>query len=371
MLGYFPFHAYYPHMPAIHQITAGFRHGDAITNMSREMRRVFQNWGYDSSIFVEPTRVAPKCRKEVTHLEKAGEEIQEDDILILHLSIGCNANLQFPSLPGRKVICYHNVTPAHYFEGLNPAVVSALNAGRTQAGMLRDTPELTFADSGYNASELTEMGYKDVRVLPFMMDLGQVTGEKSKSIELRLNDGMANILFVGRCAPNKRIEDLIETFYWFNTRIEPRSRLIHVGSYDGMESYHALLLSQVSDLGLRENVWMTGSVSQAELNAFYSKADLFLCLSEHEGFCVPLLEAMLHNIPVMAAANAAVPETLDGAGVLLNTSDKPTIAETMAHVIRDPELKQSIVRGQNARLERYRSRNIENELRQLLSPMLK
>lgn len=355
-------------MAAIHQITAGFRHGDAITNMAREMRRVFSSWGVQSSIFVDTSRVAPTCRSEILPLEEA-KQIAENDILILHLSIGNRANQIYGSLPGIKVICYHNVTPAHFFEGLSPAIVADLTSGRKEARALRNIPALCFADSAYNAAELVEMGYKDVKVLPFMMNIEQVTTERSDSIALRLNDGFKNILFVGRCAPNKRIEALIETFYWYNRTINPKSRLIHVGSYDGLEAYHALLLSQVSDLGLREHVWLTGAVSQAELNTFYACADAFLCLSKHEGFCVPLLEAMLHDVAVIASAQAAVPETLDGAGVLLKTDDKPIIAETMHRVIADTNLNRRIREGQRARLQRYKNRNLEAELRELLNPL--
>ncbi len=359
-----------PDMSAIHQITAGFREGDAITNMSREMRRIFRDWGYSSDIYVEPSRIAPKCRHEVLSLNNARNSITPEDILILHLSIGCTANDQFPSLPGRKVICYHNVTPSFYFEGLNPVIAASLSAGRKQAASLKNIPELTFADSDYNASELIEMGYSTVHTLPFIMNIGRITEDCSGSMTTRLKDGFTNILFVGRCVPNKRIEDLIETFFWYHTRINRRSRLIHVGPYDGLEAYHALLLSQVSDLGINEHVWMTGSVSQSELNAFYQEADLFLCLSEHEGFCVPLLEAMLHNIPVMASANAAVPETLDGAGVLIHTGDKPFIAESINMVLSDNSIRTSIISSQEKRIDRYRNRDINAELKSLLAPLL-
>jgi glycosyltransferase involved in cell wall biosynthesis len=151
--------------------------------------------------------------------------------------------------------------------------------------------------------------------------------------------------------------------------VEPKSRLLHVGSFAGFESYHALLLTHLQDLQLRDVAFL-GSVGQAELNAIYGSADLFLSMSEHEGFGLPLLESMIYDVPVLAYAGAAVPETLDGAGVLFAEKRFDLISELMGRLARDSLLRQAVIAGQRERIDRYRARDPEAELRRRLGPLL-
>ena len=356
-------------MRAIHQLVAGYANGDAISNEARVFRDLFRSWGYESQIYSEQRRILPELRGDARDLASSREDFRPDDVVLLHLSMGSDVNEQFPSLPGRKAILYHNITPAEYFRGIQEPTAHLLARGRQQVRALAGSAEVVMADSRFNADELAEMGYPASQVLPLMLDFSQLRGRADRAVQRRYRDGMTNILFVGRCAPNKRIEDLLNAFYYFQNYVQPTSRLIHVGSTAGMEQYHALLLSRQRELQLK-NVQFAGSVTQAELNAYYSVARVFLCLSDHEGFCIPLLEAMTHDVPVVAFAAGAVPETLDGAGVLVREKHFDVIAETLGRVADDEALRAAIVAGQRERLARYERQDLAGDLRRHLAPLL-
>ncbi len=355
---------------AIHQFVAGFRRGDAISQAAVVMRRRFRAWGRDAEIVCEARRTDPQERHEIRDLADIVPGLAPGDVVILHLSIGTPVNLVFAGLKCRKVVLYHNVTPAHYFRFCNPALAADLELGRRQAETLAGTAAVNLADSVFNASELTAMGYRDVRVLPLMIDVDAYTpGQADAAMRRRLSDGALNILFVGRSVPNKHIEDLLSVVHLLQGGSAPNARLVHVGSRAGLEAYHTLLMARVRALGLRDTRFL-GTVTPAELNACYATAHAFLCLSRHEGFCAPLIEAMLHDVPVFALNAAAVPETLAGAGVLFGQPDFPLIAETIGRVLDDPALRRSIVNRQQVRLASFRQRDLDRELREALAPVL-
>lgn len=350
---------------AIYQLVAGFRRGDAISNESLLMRFHFRKWGFSSEIACSAHSVSPSDGGEVITLEALRARVKPEDIAILHLSIGCEANDVFPLLQCRRVILYHNITPSHFFERIDSTAASLLARGRSQAMALSTSAEINLADSAYNASELRAMGYANPNVLPLLIDLKGAHQDASPVYASRYEDGALNVLFVGRIAPNKRHDELLRVFHDLQHYVEPFSRLIIAGSYSGAEAYHTLLLGQANALELKRVVF-TGTLSQADLNACYRAATVFLCMSEHEGFCAPLLEAMHHNLPVLAIGDAAVPETMDGAGILFRERNYPLIAETIAEVAHNPALRQSILEGQRKRLASYQARNFEAELKAAL-----
>lgn len=356
-------------MRAIHQFVAGFARGDAISNEALELRALFRSWGFRSDIFSEAKRILPDLRREAFDAESARDSLGPGDAVLLHLSIGSPVNLLFESLPCRKVIRYHNITPPAYFELWRPETARSLARGLEQVRALAGKADVNTAVSRFNAVELEALGYRDVRVVPLLLDLARLKQAPDRRVLRSLDDGKANVLFVGRCAPNKKIEDLLAAFACFQRAVEPHSRLIHVGSWAGCERYHGLLLSMARQWGLRDVIF-AGSVPQAELNAYFEAARLFLCMSEHEGFCIPVLEAMLHDVPVMALAAAAVPETMDGAGVLFRDRDLPLVAEMMGRLARTGPLRAAVIEGQRARIGRYAGRRIGDELRAALAPVL-
>ena len=356
-------------MRAIHQIVAGYAGGDAISNEARAMRALFRRWGYESQIYSERKRILPELRSEARDLVAGRGDFRPDDVVLLHLSIGSDVNDLFPQLPGRKALLYHNITPPEYFRGIQEQSASLLDRGRRQARALAGAAAVVMADSRFNAGEIAAMGHANPQVLPLVLDFSMLRSRPDRRVLRQYRDGLANILFVGRCAPNKKIEDLLNAFYYFQRYVQPASRLIHVGSHAGMEQYHALLLTRSRELQLK-NVEFVGAVNQDELNAYYAVARAFLCLSDHEGFCIPLLEAMAHDVPVVAHAAGAVPETLDGAGVLVREKNYDLIAETLGRVSEDAPLRAALLRGQRERLARYERQDLEADLKRLLAPLL-
>ena len=356
-------------MPAIHQLVAGFSNGDAISNESLVLRDVFRSWGFASEIFSEARRILPELRKQAHDIAAYEEQSKPDDVALLHLSIGSAVNTLFPKLPCRKAILYHNATPSHYFDLVNPETARNLAVGREQIKSLAGAAEVNMADSRFNADEMVEMGYGHVDVLPLVLDFDALTASRDAAISRRFDDGKTNILFVGRCVPNKRIEDALQAFYCYHRRVNPNSRFIHVGSSAGSERYYYLLVARAKEMDL-QNVHFLGSVPQAWLNAAYARADLFLCMSEHEGFCIPVLESMAAGIPVLAYSAGAVPETMAGAGVLFHEKDYAAVAEMMGLLTSDSPLRKAILGAQRERIERYRARELAAELHELLSPVL-
>ncbi|MEI6809139.1 MAG: glycosyltransferase family 4 protein [bacterium] len=356
-------------MAAIHQLLAGFTRGDAISNEAVVFRRIFRSWGFDSEIFCEARRTLPELRKDSFDLTEYKAKARGDDVVLLHLSIGSPANELFSGLSCRRAILYHNITPPAFFAKVNRQVARALESGIKQVKALAGTADVTMAVSQFNADELVQIGYKNVRVLPIILDMEQLHVKPDKKVLRKLDDGMVNVLFVGRCAPNKRLEDLLLAFWFYQKTVESNSRLILVGSTAGVERYYRVLRVLERDLGLR-NVCYAGAVKQSSVNAYYSSADVFLCMSEHEGFCIPLIESMVNDVPVMAYSAGAVPETLDGAGVLFSEKRFNMIAEMMGKVVCDGSLRSAIIDGQRSRLTRYTSRNMESELKECLKPLL-
>lgn len=354
-------------MRVLHQFVAGFAHADAISNEALALRTAFQSWSLDSRIYCESKRVLPELRKEV--LDATRCEVGPDDVVLLHLSIGSPVNRIFRDLACRKAILYHNVTPPRFFERVNPSTAWALEEGLTQVRALAGIAQVNMADSRFNADELTGLGYRDVKVLPLVLDARRLRAPAERKALNEWRDGRTNVLFVGRVVPNKRLEDVLLAFAHFQKAVDPESRLLLAGSWAGCERYRQLLASQVRRLALRR-VEFLGSVPQGVLHAAYSAADLFLCLSEHEGFCIPLLEAMVHGVPVLAYDAAAVPETLEGAGVLVRRKEYPELAELMGRLCRDGALREAVRRDQAARVKRYFARDLEGELKSLLAPVL-
>jgi glycosyltransferase involved in cell wall biosynthesis len=168
----------------------------------------------------------------------------------------------------------------------------------------------------------------------------------------KYSGGKKNLIFVGRIAPNKKQENVIRAFYQYH-RMEPESRLILVGSWTGMENYHQRLVKYAAALGIADDVIFTGHIKFSEILAWYTIADAFVCMSEHEGFCVPLVEAMFFDVPIIAYDTSAISDTLGGSGVLLDDNDPVFVSRVIDRVLKDSALKEQIISGQRRRLEDF------------------
>ena len=343
----------------VHQVLATLGYGDAIGHEVLGIQRALQSAGVTSEIFVE---TADRRLEHLTtdYREMVGS-ITPGDVLIHHFSIGSRASRTAYAMPGRMVLVYHNITPPEYFLGVHKDLVKLCFRGRRELTAYTSRCDLALGDSEYNRAELETLGFRDTGVLPVVPDFSHLDVPPDTMTSSAFDDGWTNVLFVGRVIPNKKLEDVIRAFHVYRTRHNPRSRLLFVGSYSGFEKYFAMLQALISRLGTPD-VHFLGHVSNEELTAFYDVADLFLCASEHEGFCVPLVESFYKRVPVLAFAATAVPATMDGGGVLYDTKDPFDVARLMAAILDDQDLEQAIVASQDAALTRLRSKDFAGTL---------
>jgi glycosyltransferase involved in cell wall biosynthesis len=198
-------------------------------------------------------------------------------------------------------------------------------------------------------------------VLPVVPGFDHLDGPRDERVAARFDDDWTNLLVVGRVIPNKKIEDAIRFFEAYRRVFNPRSRLLIVGSHAGFEDYYAMLQRFAGQVGARE-VYFLGQVSDMELAAWYDVADVLLCASEHEGFCVPLVEAFHVGVPVVAYAAAAVPATMDGAGVLYERKDPVEVATLIDRVVTNDAFRDAVLASERAALSRLQGRDLASAL---------
>ncbi len=344
---------------AVHQVLATLGYGDAIGHEVLGIQRVLRGAGYDSEIFVE---TADSRLEDLTYdYRDLVDASRPDNLLIHHFSIGSRASRVAYALPDRMALVYHNITPPDYFVGVHKQLVELCWKGRRELGAYVDRCDLALGDSEYNRQELAALGFTDTGVLPVVPDFSHLSGTPDWRVAGQFDDEWTNILFVGRMIPNKRIENLIRIFHAYRTRLNPRSRLLLVGSHGGFEKYLTMLHQMVAALGTPD-VHFAGHVTNEELAAYYDVADVFLCASEHEGFCVPLVEAFQMRVPVVALAATAVPATLDGGGVLYENRDPHHVASLVDAVVSDEALTTRVLVSQDAALARLKARDFGGTL---------
>jgi glycosyltransferase involved in cell wall biosynthesis len=249
-------------------------------------------------------------------------------------------------------------------------MVRIARLGREELRSLAGSVDVALADSPFNARELGEFGFRDPRVFPLYVDFAKYRKPINAFVHRIFRDGRANILFVGRVAPNKKIEDLIKIVFYYKKFISPLVRLVVVGKTSSLPVYYRSLITLADDFLLTpEEIVFVGHVPDDEMFALYRAADVFLSMSEHEGFCLPLVESMIFDLPVVAYDSTAVPDTLDGSGILLKEKRVDRVAELLSAIVRDGCLRDKIVSGQRARLERLRALGREPFLFQMIEEL--
>lgn len=342
----------------IHQILPALSYGDAVSNDAIEIRNALRNMGYVSNIYAK--YVHEIISKDACPLNKYKKN--PNNIVIYHFSLGDLDVTKFVKLlPDTKILIYHNITPYYYFKGINDELAQLCRNGRYELKSLRKDIKHAFGVSEYNRKELLDYGFINTDVLPIIVDFSKYDLNPNNKIIQNFDDGYVNLLFVGRIAPNKKQEDLIKIFYNYK-KINSKSRLILLGSCKGMDKYFMKLQEIVRRLNLTDVVF-TGQTSFDEMLAYYHVADVFLCMSEHEGFCVPLLECMYLNVPIIAYNSTAIPYSLGNCGILVNEKRFDEIAEMINLLINDNTLRKKIVSGQRKRLQDFERIKIENKLR--------
>ena len=351
----------------VHQLLAALSPGDAIGNEALAIRACLRRAGLASEIFAESAhpRLAHEARSLDEYLEVSGPE----SVCLFHFAVGTAAARLIHQLPDRLVLVYHNITPARFFLGFQNHIMGLAYHGRRGLAAFAPRTELALGVSEFNRRELEAAGFRQTGVLPIVLDLGSYELTPSRVVRRLYEDERRNILFVGRIIPNKKIEDLIRAFTVFQRHLEPRSRLILVGDQRLCPHYFDSLQELARALRLRDVVF-AGHVDQDELLAYYAVADLFLCLSEHEGYCVPLVEAMLFGLPVLAYDAGALRETLRGGGVLLAAKAPELVAELMGRVLEDERLRRAVLATQAGAVAAIRATDHDALLLERLAPVL-
>ena len=352
----------------VHQVLATLGYGDAIGHEVLGIQRVLRAAGYESEIFVETAD--PRLEDLTVDYREMVGAVDSSDVLIHHFSIGSRASRTAYALPGRMALVYHNITPPEYFIGVHKDLVKLCFRGRRELTAYVARCDIALGDSEYNRQELEALGFVSTGVLPVVPDFAHLDVPPDRMLARGFDDEWTNVMFVGRVIPNKKFENVIRAFHVYRTRHNPRARLLLVGSYSGFERYLAMLQALVARLATPD-VHFLGHVSNEQLTALYDVGDVFLCASEHEGFCVPLIEAFYKRIPVLAYASTAVPATMDGGGVLYDTSDPAEIARLLEAVTSDTRVEQAILASQDAALDRLRGRDFAGTLLRFVEDVLR
>lgn len=348
----------------IHQWVPAAHRGDAIGDSARRVRDLLRRRGHTSEIFA--LTIDDDLRHEVRPF--ADPAARAGDVTIFHFALPSPMTEAFATLDGVRVLQYHNVTPAYFFAPYDPQLFRLAALARRELATLAGRVDLALGDSEFNRQELEALGFSPTGVLPIAVDLERLrNAPRRPALEEILSDGLVNILFVGRIAPNKRIEDHLRLAEHYKRYVDAYYRFIFVGRTDAVPAYYRTIRALLAEYRMRPDRFIfTGPVPDDELAIYYRWAHAYLSLSEHEGFCVPLVEAMAADVPVVAYAAGAVPETLGGAGVVFRPKDLEYAAELLGLVIYDEAVRAQVIAGQRRRLQAFGPAHLEAEIDRLL-----
>ncbi|MHB1488101.1 MAG: glycosyltransferase [Acidimicrobiales bacterium] len=359
-------------MVAVHQFVPALLPGDATGGHTLQLRRLLRDHGIASDIYTE--LIGEGLEGEAFKFNDYSRRHGPHDVLIYQMATASEVADYLYARPEVLVMNYHNVTPAAFFRPWDPRTASHQSWGRSQVARLSDRTTLAVVDSAYNEAELVDFGYGSSAVVPILLDTDafpdDVDQARLEQLEQAKTKGGATWLFVGRVAPNKAQHDLIKALFVYRRLYDQRARL-HLVGRPSAPSYSRALDAMVAELDLAGAVTFTGGVTQAELGAYYSSADVLVSASEHEGFCVPLLEAMSHRLPIVAHSAAAVPETVGRAGVLVpGPKSALALAAAVAQVTSDAALSARLVAAGTDRLKDFDLTRSRGLMMAALTPVL-
>ncbi|MDP2661764.1 MAG: glycosyltransferase family 4 protein [Dehalococcoidia bacterium] len=339
------------------QFISDLSYGDAASSDCMETHQLLQQWGFQAVVCAD--RVDRRHQSVARHF--SSYRPRKTDFILFHYSAWSGAAQFLLELGKPLLLMYHNITPPEFFRGTDPVVSELTRKGLEALPRFAPLAVMAIAKSEYSRKELDRTGFERTGVMPILVDFQRLDGETSQQVLRAYDDDCTNLLFVGRVVPNKRQEDIIKTFYYYHQRCNPRSRLFLVGSHMAVGPYLQWLRKLVDELDLGGWVHFTGQISYQELLSFYRLADVFLCMSEHEGFCVPIVESMYLGIPVIAYAAAAAPFTMGQGGILVKQKDYGAIAELVHLLVNDRALRDRLVSKGRERAQDFSRENVERQ----------
>jgi len=346
-------------VPAAHK-------GDAIGDSARRVRTLLREMGHESDLYA--MTIDDDLRGDVIEWTDPGA--RRGDLTIFHFALVSPMTAEFAKLASGRVLQYHNVTPAHFFAGYDAAIYRLAMLGREDLKSLVGHTDMALGDSEYNRQELEGLGFTNTGVFPIAVDTERIThAPRRPALEAVLNEeGWMNFLFVGRIVPNKKIEDHIKLAEHYKRYVDEQYRFVFVGKTDATPTYYAAIRALLERYRMPQGRFIfTGPVPDEDLATYYRTASVYISLSEHEGFCVPLLEAMAADVPVLAYSTAAVPDTLGGAGIQFAPKDLEYAAELLGELAYNDGLRQQVIAGQRTRLADFGDDRIRKELERLTS----
>jgi L-malate glycosyltransferase len=344
-------------VPAAHR-------GDAIGDSARRVRDLLREMGHRSEVYA--LTIDDDLRDEVRPFGDPAS--RRGELTIFHFALPSPMTQPFAKLSGGRVLQYHNITPAHFFAAYDAGLFRLAALGRRELATLAGHVDLALGDSEYNRRELEELGFHPTGVMPIAVDTERITAAPRRpALERLLGDGLFNFLYVGRIAPNKRIEDHVRLAEHYKRYVDTDYRFIFVGRHEGVPRYYSAVKALIAEYKMPDDRFIfTGPVPDEELAAYYRSATAYISLSEHEGFCVPLVEAMAADVPVLAYAAGAVSDTLGGAGVQFAPKDLEYAAELLGVLAFDQAVRRAVVDGQRRRLRDFSDAGMREKLRGIL-----
>ena len=320
---------------------------DGASKFVQKLDAMLQKLGYETAIFAH--KLDARITAGNIHTMDAFDGTA-DDIVIYHMTTGTSFNRWVAHYPHKVVLYYHNITPAKFFFGNAWGSWWKCLLGRQQLkGIVKNT-FFAWGASDYSCQELRTFGLNEAKPLAAIVEPEPFLQRSVvDAIWQRYHDGWLNLLFVGRGVPHKKQDEAIEVVRWYKEHICEQVRLILVGNMK--PSFGKRLHCMVEQYHLEHNVVFAGGVSNDALCTYYRVADALLCLSEHEGFCVPLVEAMIFDKPVFAYAAAAVPETVGKAGILLHDKKPAHVAQVIQQTLQDETKLKQLAEARQQRLQ--------------------
>ncbi len=347
-------------MTAVHQLLPAAWPHDAITDQAFVWRNLLRGWGCESEIVAE--HVHPDLIGQVLRLDRGGKRVVNEGGLVLHYAVWSDTVETALRARGRLALSYHNITPGELLRDFNPVAAELCDRGRHALTLFRGQTEALIAPSSFNAADLRDAGLGEPTVIPLLVDVPPEVPRRDPNPE-------PTVLTVGRIVPNKRLEDVIKSFTLYQRHRAPEASLVIVGSDLGFENYRQALDMLVARIGAARVVF-TGPIVAEHRDAWYGKADVLVSMSVHEGFCLPLIEALAHGVPVVARNAGAMPETLGGAGVLVDGTDPPFVAEALHELATSPSTRSMLFDAADARLADLRPDRLALRVRSALASLL-
>ena len=350
----------------INQWVPAAHRGDAVGDSARRVRDLLRARGFDSNLYA--LSIDDNLRDDVLPFDHVSSHA--GDATILHFAVPSIMSTKLTQLKSRTIIQYHNITPAYFFAPYDSGIFRIAALGREELKTLVGHVDVALGDSEYNRQELATLGFTSTGVMPIIVDTERITGSPGEPAleETLLGDGLANILFVGRIVPNKKIEDIIRLAEHYKRYVDTDYRFIFVGRTDAVPRYYDTILALIAEYQMpKDRFLFTGTVTESELATYYRSSSAYISLSEHEGFCVPLVEAMSADLPILAFGAAAIPETLGGAGICFSPKDLEYAAEMLGLLVYDEAVRSKVIAGQQSRVADFGPARTDAVIDELIS----